>query len=296
MILDFGGNLEDKFGKAEIVTGPMASGKSTFALTITTIFRHFSNELNCKIDLFRPTIDTRPEMSRLGIEKDKEFIYVDCAKKIVDYSKDKAKFLKRRVILIDEAEFLDSELVSAVLELTKQQNYVLISALATNFRGEPFAFSDYKLTMNDLLKIIPEQNQHISKMAKCKTCRKTAEYTQRLINDEPAPYYDPLIRIDSDKDKEKSNKKYSYEPRCKEHFYVPGKEEYKFVAFMLKQHSGLTLDQTIALADHGAKINPEITRQIISTMTAEKQAFYDGQKIYVPKIKNPVAPEEQSVL
>ncbi|GEM_PF-455128 len=284
MILDFGGELEDKFGKPEIILGPMASGKSSIALMLTTIPRYFKHELNCEIDLFRPTIDTRPEMSRLGIEKDKSFIYVDTAQQILDYVKEKSKFGKRRVILIDEVEFLDSAIIPTILELNKNGHYTLLSGLATNFRGEPFAFNDYKSTMEDLLKIIPEQNQHTSRLAKCKTCRKTAEYTQRLINAEPAPYYDPLIRIDSEKDKEKSDKKYSYEPRCKEHFYVPGKEEYKFVAFTLKQHSGLTLGQTIALADHGAKINPEITRQIISTMTAEKQAIYDGQKIYVPKI------------
>lgn len=284
MILDFGGNLEDRFGKAEIILGPMASGKSTFALTITTIFRYFEHELNCKIDLFRPTIDTRPEMSRLGVEKDKQFTYVEKAKEITDYVKEKAKFGKRRVILIDEVEFLDSEIIDAVLEITKNGHYALLSGLATNFRGEPFSFSDYRLTMDDLLRIIPEQNQHTSKLAKCKTCRKTAEYTQRLIEGQPAPYYDKLVRTDSDKDKEKADKKYSYEPRCKEHFYVPGKEEYKFIAFMIKHNHGLKLEEVTAMAGQNGKIAPDITKQIIETMYAEKQSYFNGEKIYSPPI------------
>lgn len=284
MVLNLDGNLEDKFGKAEIILGPMASAKSSLALLVTAIFRQFANDLNCKVDLFRPDVDTREQMSRMGIEKDKDVTRISKSEEIIKYVKEKEKFAKRRVIFIDEVEFLDSEIINAVLELTKKGHYLLMSGLATNFRGEPFAFSDYKSTMEDLLRIIPEQNRGTSRWAKCKTCRKTAEYTQRLINDAPAPYYDPLIRVDSEKDKEKSEKKYSYEPRCKEHFYVPGKEEYKFVAFILKQNQGLKLNEAISMAEQNGKIAPDITKQIVATMCAEKQAYYDGQKIYAPPI------------
>lgn len=284
MILDFGGNLEDKFGKPEIITGPMASGKTTFALTITTIYRHFANELNCRILLFRPNIDTRPDMSRLGIERDKEFVRVEKAEDILKYAKDKRKFGKRNVDFIDEPEFLDSKTIEVIEELARIGDYPLLSALTTNFRGEPFAFKDYKKTMEDLLKIIPEQNKHVSRMAKCRVCRKTAEYTQRLLNGEPAPYYDPLVRVDSEKDIAQADKKYSYEPRCQEHFYVPGKDEYKFVAFLLKQNHGLKLEEATEIARQTGKIPADITMQIIETMCAEKQAHFDGQKIYAPPV------------
>jgi len=280
MLIDFAGNLEDKFGQIEIITGPMASGKSSLALVITTIFRHFANELNCKIDLFRPDIDTRPEMSRLGIEKDKEFKRINNAKEITRYIEDKTKFGKRRVILIDEVEFLDSEIINAVQQASKTGNYILLSGLATSFRNEPFPFSDYKNTMDDLLRIIPDQNKHTSRLAKCKTCRKTAEYTQRLINGEPAPYYDQLRRVDSEQSKATTDKKYSYEPRCKEHFYLPGKEEHQFITYIIKQNNGISFNDLVDITRTTAKISPEITRESITTICQEKQALRDRGNIY----------------
>lgn len=281
MILDFGTDLESKFGQAEIILGPMASAKSSLALMQTSIYRHFATELNCTVDLFRPNIDTRPEMSRLGIEKDKEFTRVGTAKEILDYTTT-AHIGKRRVVFVDEVEFLDSEIITAVNHLIKTGNYVLLSGLADSFRGEPFPFSDYKKTMEDLLRTIPEHNKHTSRLAKCKVCRKTAEYTQRLINGEPAPYYDPLIRIDSEESKAQADKKYDYQPRCKEHFFVPGKDAAKCVAYLIKQNNGLTLDDITDISKTYAKIKPEITLQIVETMIAENQAFYDDKKIYIP--------------
>ena len=82
--IDWGDNLEDKFGQAEIILGTMASAKSTIALMITTIFREFAKDLNCKVYLFRPNIDTRTQMSRLGIEKNRKFRRITNTKEILD--------------------------------------------------------------------------------------------------------------------------------------------------------------------------------------------------------------------
>lgn len=286
MNLEWFGDIEEKFGKREIITGPMASAKSSIVLMLASIFKEFSEDLNCEIDIFRPTIDKRQNMSRLNIEKEQNFIRVKKTKEITDYLKENTNPAKRKVIAIDEIEFLDSEIITVVQDLTKQGNYVLMSGLLLSFRGEYFPFSDYSATMEDLMRVVPEENRHVSKLAKCRICRGTAEYTQRLLNGLPAPYYDSLIKVDDEKSKAQADVKYDYQPRCKEHFFVPGKEEYGFVSFVLSKNNGVEMLNIKDLCQTTGKIQPEITEQVIATLLAEKQAITlnDGKIYYTPKI------------
>ena len=50
-----------------------------------------------------------------------------------------------------------------------------------------------------------------------KGCSDLANRTQRLINNEPAHYNEPLISIEGSENFE------SYECRCLDHHYIPGK-------------------------------------------------------------------------
>ncbi len=48
----------------------------------------------------------------------------------------------------------------------------------------------------------------------CTKCGMRAAFPQRLINGQPAPYDSPQIHVGGDE---------SYEPRCEEHFVLPGR-------------------------------------------------------------------------
>jgi len=288
MLIDLlSGNLEDKFGTIEAFLGPMASGKSTLAVMYITIFREFANQLNCKIDVFRPTIDSRAQMSRLGIDRSTGFIGVDpirieTAQEILDYTAKKACFGKRRVMLFDEPEFLDSAFINVVEQLRKQGHLPILSLLDTNFRGEPFAFSDYAATTEDLLRTIPDRNKHYSRLAKCRICRQTADYSHRLINGQPAPYYDPLRVIDSDAARQESRKNYTYEPRCKEHFIVPWKEETYAIETAIKRQNGLTRSEILSIATDALHIPADVTEHTLTMFVTEKRVIEHERKFYIP--------------
>ena len=281
------GNLEHHFGSAKALLGTMATGKSTIALVILTVFKQFANQLNCKIDIFRPSLDTRTQISRLGIDRGSSFVgintvYVNTAKEITDYVDSKARFGKRRVLLFDEPEFLDSAFIKVVEKLCSQGHLPILSMLDKNFRGEPFAFKDYEATTDDLLTKIPDANKCYLKWAKCCICQETADYSQRLINGQPAPYYDPLHMIDSDTARQQANKNYTYEPRCKDHFTVPWKEESYALETMIKLNPGMTKKQAIEIANDALKIPTDVTAQTIEMFVTEKRVREEEGKLYPP--------------
>lgn len=287
MILDWFGDIEEKFGTREIFTGTMASSKTTIMLTLASIFTEFLEDLNCEMHIFTHAINKRENLSRLAIGQN--FKRFKNTKELSDYVEEITKPGKRKVIVLDEVQFFDSEIIGAIKDFTIKGNYLMMSGLLYSFRGEYFPFSDYKATMEDLLDIVSEDKRHVLRLAKCKICRKTADYTHRLINGLPAPYYDALVRDDSKESKSQSDVKYDYQPRCKDHFYVPGKDAYDFVCFLLKQNSGMSLDDIKETCKSAGKINEHVAQQIVDTVLAEKQAvkMEDGKLYYAPRILLP---------
>lgn len=265
----------------------MAAGKSTFALAYVTVYNEFAAELNCKIDIFRPMIDTRAEMSRIGLDKGRAFvginmIRVESSQDIVDYAADKARFGKRRVMLFDEPQFIDSGFIKVVEKLRSEGHLLILSMLDKDFRGESFSFKDYNATSEDLLKNIPDRNKYFLRLARCRVCKQTADYSHRLINGQPAPYFDPLYMIDSEAERQRTGKNYSYEPRCKDHFFVPWKEEAYTLETMIKRSPGLTAKQAKEIAHDALKIPVEVAEQTLSMFVAEKRVVEDNGKLYKP--------------
>lgn len=109
------------------------------------------------------------------------------------------------IIAIDEAQFLDTALPAICRWFAeKRGKHIVVAGLNTDFRGEVFG------PMGELAAVADEI---ILKSAKCTICGRAALRSQRLVDGEPANYYDPIELI---------GEKEMYEPRCKTHHEVVG--------------------------------------------------------------------------
>ena len=108
-------------------------------------------------------------------------------------------------IAIDEGQFV-SELFLFARHLLDANHDVLIAGLDLDFRAMPFG------EMLNLSWLVNAYGGSITEcMAYC-SCGARALYSQRLIAGSPA-HYDSPIKVPGD----------SYEPRCAEHFVLPGR-------------------------------------------------------------------------
>ncbi len=188
--------------KIEIVDGCMFSGKTE------EMIRRIKRARIAKqpAQIFKPIIDvryggTKKVNSHDGIEDDA--IPVANSKEILInliQNKDSDNLL---VIGIDEVQFLDNEITDVVLGLRDKGFRIVMAGLNLDFRGEPFGPISKLLTYAE----------EITKLhAICTTCGEDADYTQRIINGEPAKYDSPIILVGAAE---------AYEARCREHHLVP---------------------------------------------------------------------------
>ncbi len=111
-----------------------------------------------------------------------------------------------QVVAIDEAQFLDSAVISLVTSLAGRGRRVIVAGTDTDFRGEPFG------PMPALMAIA----EVVDKLhAICVLCGGPASRNQRLIGGQPAPYDSPTIMVGGTE---------SYEARCRMCFSVPRKD------------------------------------------------------------------------
>ena len=111
------------------------------------------------------------------------------------------------LVAIDEAQFIDAEIVSVVTALAARGVRVILAGTDTDFRGEPFG------AMGDLLAIA----ESVDKLqAICVICGDLATRNQRLVDGRPARYDSPIIMIGG---------RESYEARCRHCHRVPRLDE-----------------------------------------------------------------------
>jgi thymidine kinase len=107
------------------------------------------------------------------------------------------------VIAIDEAQFFDEKLVEVATELANQGMRVIVAGLDTDFRSEPFG----------PMPVLMAKAERVDKLhAICMVCGEPASKTQRLVNNEPAHYDDPVVIVGASE---------LYEARCRKHHVVP---------------------------------------------------------------------------
>lgn len=187
-------------GRIEVVCGSMFCGKTE------ELIRRVRRAIIAKqkTQVFKPRID-----HRYGIEsvtshngQNIEAEALDSASDIFNHLNDDTT-----VVAIDEAQFFDDAIVNVVTELAERDIRVIIAGLDTDFRGEPFGAMPH---------LMAQAEEVIKLHAICVVCGEPACRTQRLVNDKPANYDDPIVMIGAQE---------AYEARCRKHHEVPIREK-----------------------------------------------------------------------
>ena len=108
-------------------------------------------------------------------------------------------------VAIDEGQFVD-ELFPLTRRLLDENHDVLVAGLDLDFRAIPFG------EMLNLTWFVSAYGGSITECIAYCSCGNRALYSQRLIGGQPAPFDSP-VKMPGD----------SYEPRCAEHFVLPGR-------------------------------------------------------------------------
>jgi thymidine kinase len=198
-------------GKIELLLGPMRSNKTAELLRRAEMRRQYARQ--CVL-LLKPNDDTKggPGMiesrNPLGHMKMEalEFLSNNPWSVLPAISELQSRIGRRvECIAIDEGQFVN-DLFLFAKHLLDANHDVLVAGLDLDFRAIPFGE-----TLN-LHWLVNAYGGSVTEcMAYC-ACGNRALYSQRLIDGKPAPYDSP-IKMPGD----------SYEPRCGEHFVLPGR-------------------------------------------------------------------------
>ncbi len=188
----------DGMGILEVICGPMFSGKTE------ELIRRIRRALiaNQKVIAFKPSLDNRYSVDHIKSHNGKSFkaYVIKSSRDILDHP-----WMDYHVIAIDEAQFLDDDLIHIVQHMVDNGKRVIVSGLDKDFRGEPFKVMGELLAIADVVDKL---------YAICVKCGNPATMSQRLIQGEPAHYNSPVIMVGSSE---------LYEPRCRKCHKVPGK-------------------------------------------------------------------------
>jgi thymidine kinase len=194
--------MKHRDGRIEIVCGSMFSGKTEELLRRV----RRAEIAKQKVQLFKPQLDNRYSEDNVtshngtqnlaeNIEASRDILRLRCA--------------GTNVIAVDEAQFIDDGLVDVALRLASEGVRVIVAGLDMDFRGEPFG------TVPHLMAVAED----VTKLhAICVVCGEDASHTQRLVNNRPAYYEDPIILVGATE---------SYEARCRKCHQVPHVGEQK---------------------------------------------------------------------
>jgi thymidine kinase len=152
--------------------------------------------------VFKPMIDTRRGVEFVTSHDGGKIpaIPVESALDIID------KVPKgTEVIGIDEAQFFTHELINVVLELTEQGKYVIVAGLNLDFRAVPFGPMPTLMAIADTVTKLS---------AICILCGDEAYFSQRLVNNKPAKYDDPLVKVGAEE---------AYQARCRDCYSIDKK-------------------------------------------------------------------------
>lgn len=198
-------------GKLEMIVGPMRSNKTAELLRRIEIRRQYAKQY---VILLKPCADTKAAAGMVESRNQK-----GCGKmEAVEFSSSnpwevlpllaatEQKIGKRvECIAIDEGQFV-ADLFLFTKRLLESGYDVMVSGLELDFRGLPFG------EMLDLSWLVRTYAGNITELVAYCTCGARALYPQRLIDGKPAHYSSPVIMAGD-----------NYEPRCAEHFVLPGR-------------------------------------------------------------------------
>lgn len=189
-------------GKLEVICGSMFSGKSE-ELIRRLIRAEIAKQKTC---VFKPKIDTRTSVDYIHGHNSGKMKAIALEDPI-----DMLLFIKDdiQVIGIDEAQFFNKSIIDVVTDLVEAGKRVIVGGLDLDFRGIPFGYMPILMAIAD----------SVTKLqAVCVICGKDARFTQRLIDNKPAKFNDPLVIIGAQE---------YYQARCRDCFIIdsmPAKE------------------------------------------------------------------------
>jgi thymidine kinase len=188
-------------GWIEVISGVMFSGKSE------ELIRRVRRGIIARrrVQVFKSHLDSRymglySVSSHDGTEL--EATPVDSAAEILRLVRPDSE-----IVAIDEAQFLDADVVKVATHLAGKGVRVILAGTDTDFRGEPFGAMGELMTAAEIVDKL---------QAICVVCGDPACRNQRLIDGKPARYDSPTIMIGG---------RESYEARCRHCHKVPRKDE-----------------------------------------------------------------------
>ena len=180
--------------RLEVICGPMFSEKTT------ELIRRLRREqiAGRNVVAFKHSLDSRYEADAITSHNGQKI-----PSYLVEYLWQIPELTNEfDVVGIDEVQFFepDGENISAITALVQKHKRVIVAGLDMTYRREPFGIMPYLLAVAD----------DVAKLrAVCHKCGEDAQYTQRLIDGEPAPFSGPTVQVGALE---------SYEARCKNCF------------------------------------------------------------------------------
>ncbi len=185
-----------KIGILEVICGPMFSGKSEelirrlrrakIAKQSVAVFKHASDD---RYDLEQITSHNGTKIKAYPARE---------ASQIVQ----EINTHNYTVVGIDEVHFFSQKIVATICQLVDNGKRVVVSGLDLDFRGIPFGPMPILLAIAD--KITKLQSI-------CNSCGQDAHFSQRLVNNEPAKFDDPIIQIGAQE---------AYHARCRQCYQI----------------------------------------------------------------------------
>mgnify|MGYP002713159879 CR=1 FL=1 len=182
-------------GQVEVICGSMFCGKTE------ELIRRVRRAVIARqqTQVFKPAIDDRYSVEHVSSHSGQKI-----EAELINSPEEIRQLLREgtTVVAIDEAQFFDSTIIDVIEELANKDIRVIVAGLDMDFRGEPFGPMPQILCMAE----------EVTKLnAICVVCGEAASRTQRLVNNKPARYDDPIIQVGAME---------SYEPRCRKHHIV----------------------------------------------------------------------------
>jgi len=198
-------------GRLEMIVGPMRSNKTAELLRRIETRRAYAKQY---VMLLKPSADTKAALGQVesrnrngcGKMQAIEFASSDPwpVLQVIECTEQR---IGKRVdcVAIDEGQFV-ADLFLFTKRLLDAGYDVMVSGLELDFRGMPFG------EMLDLSWLVRTYAGNVTELVAYCSCGAKALYPQRLVDGRPAPYTSPIIMAGD-----------NYEPRCEEHFVLPGR-------------------------------------------------------------------------
>jgi thymidine kinase len=198
-------------GKLELIVGPMRSNKTAELLRRIETRRQYAKQY---VMLLKPSDDTKAaaglvesrNQNGCGKMQAIEFQSANPWSVLPVMAATEQQIGKRiECVAIDEGQFVQ-DLFLFTKRLLESGYDVMVAGLELDFRGMPFG------EVIDLSWLVRMYAGNITELVSYCTCGSKAIYPQRLVDGKPAPYDSPIIMAGD-----------FYEPRCAEHFVLPGR-------------------------------------------------------------------------